>query len=507
MNNERRIGTILSYIIVISNILVGLIYVSLLIKYLSIEQYGLYRLIGSLMVYFTVLDFGISNVVIKYYNKYRLSGENEKANNVLAFSFIWICIVSVFILLISLFVYFHIGNIFSGSLTVSEIYEAKIIFLLLIFNVIITIFGNLLSAIITSYEKFIFLKSCLFMQVIFQPILVFIGIKIIPTAINVVLIQTLVNLLFIAVKLYFCFYKIRIKVKYYYFDKVIIREMGFLSVQIFLSSIVDQIFWQGNQIIVGSSLGTGEVAVYSIAVQIYMIYLTIGCVLQTMLSTKVFNMVEADRNNIEIYNLFVKVSRLQAILLLCILGGFIIFGEAFIQIWAGKKFLLSYKIALAIMIPFSISLIQSLGVIILQAKNRYLFRTIAYMFFGVINIVVNIFIIKLYGMVSIAIVTGLIYIFLDGFVMNMYYNFILKFNMIRYWQSIIRIILCVTIIIIINLILREWIEIKDIYTFFAGIFIYLAMYFFAMRYIVFNDYEIYLYKVFINKIKFLSINK
>lgn len=139
MNNERRIGTILSYIIVISNILVGLIYVSLLIKYLSIEQYGLYRLIGSLMVYFTVLDFGISNVVIKYYNKYRLSGENEKANNVLAFSFIWICIVSVFILLISLFVYFHIGNIFSGSLTVSEIYEAKIIFLLLIFNVIITI--------------------------------------------------------------------------------------------------------------------------------------------------------------------------------------------------------------------------------------------------------------------------------------------------------------------------------------------------------------------------------
>lgn len=86
MNNERRIGTILSYIIVISNILVGLIYVSLLIKYLSIEQYGLYRLIGSLMVYFTVLDFGISNVVIKYYNKYRLSGENEKANNVLAFS-------------------------------------------------------------------------------------------------------------------------------------------------------------------------------------------------------------------------------------------------------------------------------------------------------------------------------------------------------------------------------------------------------------------------------------
>ena len=107
----------------------------------------------------------------------------------------------------------------------------------------------------------------------------------------------------------FAFIKIRIKVKYYYFDKVIIREMGFLSVQIFLcvNLIVNQIFWQGNQIIVGSSLGTGEVAVYSIAVQIYMIYLTIGCVLQTMLSTKVFNMVEADRNNIEIYNLFVKV--------------------------------------------------------------------------------------------------------------------------------------------------------------------------------------------------------
>ena len=47
MNTERRTGVVLSYIQVILNVLVNIIYVPVLLHYLGQSEYGLYQIVGS----------------------------------------------------------------------------------------------------------------------------------------------------------------------------------------------------------------------------------------------------------------------------------------------------------------------------------------------------------------------------------------------------------------------------------------------------------------------------
>ena len=79
-----------------------------------------------------------------------------------------------------------------------------------------------------------------------------------------------------------------------------------------------------------------------------------------------------------ISNLFINIGRWQYFLLATVSSGFFIFGKVFIGFWAGKGFEDAYWITLLIIIPFTIDLIQNIGLSILQAQNKYDFRAKVY---------------------------------------------------------------------------------------------------------------------------------
>ena len=76
--NQLKVGVLLSYVNMALHILIGLVYVPLLLRYLSVEEYGLYQLIGSLVAYLSVMDFGLSGTITRYYSQ-RLALDDKKA--------------------------------------------------------------------------------------------------------------------------------------------------------------------------------------------------------------------------------------------------------------------------------------------------------------------------------------------------------------------------------------------------------------------------------------------
>ncbi len=81
--NQRKVGVILSYITLGLNALIGMIYVPLMIKYLGQQEYGLYQLMGSLISYFAIMDFGLSSTVVRFYSKYDAEKDKKGKENVL----------------------------------------------------------------------------------------------------------------------------------------------------------------------------------------------------------------------------------------------------------------------------------------------------------------------------------------------------------------------------------------------------------------------------------------
>ena len=84
--NERKIGILISYVNIVLQAVIGFIYVPLLLHYIGKSEYGLYQLIGSFIAYFSVMDFGLTAAVVRFYAKYKAVNDKLGMENILAFA-------------------------------------------------------------------------------------------------------------------------------------------------------------------------------------------------------------------------------------------------------------------------------------------------------------------------------------------------------------------------------------------------------------------------------------
>lgn len=56
--NQLKGGAALSYVSIVLNMMVGLMYTPYMLRMLGQSEYGLYSLAASIIAYLTVLDFG-----------------------------------------------------------------------------------------------------------------------------------------------------------------------------------------------------------------------------------------------------------------------------------------------------------------------------------------------------------------------------------------------------------------------------------------------------------------
>lgn len=437
--NGRKEGILLSYFNIALQVVIGFLYVPILLHYIGQSEYGLYQLMGSLIAYFSIMDFGLSAAVIRFYAKYRALKDSIGMENILAISVRGYGAVTVLALAIGFICYGFLDVIFTGGMTVSEVDEAKQIFLLLLLNIVITLSTMVFRSVINAHERFFFLKGMETIQLVMQPVLVVLVLQQHPTAFSVATVQTVLNLVLSGARVYYCFHDLHVKIRFHYWNHELFSEFKKLALSVFAVSLIDQVFWKTNQIILGIISGTTAVAVYSIASLIYMNYMALSIAISGVYLPHVTGMVARKESIGKLSNLFIQIGRWQYYLLALLGTGFIIFGKQFISLWAGPGFEDSYIITLLIIIPFTVDLIQNIGLAIMQAMNRYDFRARIYFFTGILNLVMAIPMGMHYGGIGCAVATGVSMIVGNGFIMNWYYAKEIHLDIASFWKQIGRI--------------------------------------------------------------------
>lgn len=476
MINERKIGIIISYINILLQTLINFVYVPILLYYIGKNEYGLYQLIGSFIAYFSIMDFGLTSAVVRFYTKYKALNDKVNMENVLAISSRCYAVITVILFIIGYICYLFMDDIFYNSMTLSEISSAKDIFILLLLNIVVTISTMIFRAIINAHEKFLFLKGIETIQLVLQPILVIVILQEYPYAFSVALVQTVLNIFLSISRCIYCFRILNVRIKYHYWDKTLFKEFRKLALSIFAVTLIDQVFFKTNQIILGIISGTSAVAVYAIASLIYMNYMALSLAISGVYLPYVTEMISRKDSIKIISNLFINIGRWQYFLLAAISSGFFIFGKVFIDFWAGKGFEDAYYITLLIIVPFTIDLTQNIGLSILQAQNKYDFRAKVYFCMGIFNLCLAIPLAKMYGGIGCAFATGLSMFIGNGLIMNWYYLKITKLEIGRFWKNIGRITIGVVVVIIIGYIFNGMIEDKNIVVFIVKLLVYTLLY-------------------------------
>src|SRR5699024_3374896 len=181
--------------------------------------------------------------------------------------------------------------------------------------------------------------------------------------------------------------------------------------------------------------------------------------------------------------------RIQFIMLSLIMSGFIFFGRPFIGIWAGEDYYTSYIVALLLMLPFMIDLIQNTSIEIQRAKNMHIARSWMYVFMALGNLVVSIPLSIEYGAVGASIGTTISLILGNGVFMNVYNHLKVGLDMKYFWQSILKFIPSLILPTIYGIGVNQVVNLYDFKNLIIFGLIYVLVFVVSMWLLGMNDYE------------------
>lgn len=476
-SKEIKLGAILSYIIILANMIIGVLYTPILTEKLGQSEYGLYSLVTSIISYLTILDFGFGNAIIIYTARYRVKNEREKQEKLHGMFVLIYSIIGIIAGIIGVFIWINADSLFANSMNAEEIRKAKILLGILTFNLIVTFPLSVFSSIITAYEKFVFAKILNLARIILNPIIMIILLNIGFRSVGLVILTTILNITTLILNYIYCRKKLKIKLKFGKLDFSLLRDIMTYSVWVFLNSIMDKINWALDQFILGVYVGTVAVAVYSIAGNLNQMYVNFSTAISGVLLPKVTEMEERKASDKEFTDVFIKTGRIQYIVMALIISGFILYGREFINIlWVGPDYDQSYFIACLLMIPSTVPLIQNVGLNILQAKNKYKFRVIILLIFAVINVIISIILAQIYGGFGAAMGTAISNILGQIIFMNIFYYKYIKIDILLFWKNILKMSIPMLVAVIIAILIKQVWKINTSIVLIFQIVIYTCVY-------------------------------
>lgn len=460
MKNERKIGSVLSYVYILVNSIMTFIYTPFLINYLGKSEYGIYSIAISIMSYLSMLDLGFGNAMIRYTSKYKALKDKDEENKVNGFFLIFYVIIGIITLILGFILYKYSYLLFGNKFSAAELKTMNVIILILTANIAISFPLSIFGSYVISSEKFVFQKILLIIKAIVYPIFLILFLLNGAKSIVVIVLLSLFNLFINISNMIFSFTKLKMKFNISKSCFKYFKEIVNYSFFIFLVIIVDNVFNNTDQIILGSVCGTAVVAVYGVSTQIRIMNEQMSTAISGVFLPKIVSMVENKSSDDELSMLFNKISKLQMIIMFLILFGFLLFGKPFILLWSGKEYMDAYYIALIILIPSVVPLTQNLCIHITQAKNKHKFRAIIYLVIAILNIFLTIPLSKLYGGIGAAIGSSAALFIGNILIMNIYYYKRIHIDIITYWKNFIKVFSIVLIYSVAFIVIFNFIDLK-----------------------------------------------
>tara|TARA_B110000503_G_scaffold142338_1_gene238809 strand:- start:14794 stop:16299 length:1506 start_codon:yes stop_codon:yes gene_type:complete len=433
--SQLKKGVILSYVTIFLTNVVGLLLTPFIIKSIGDAEFGLYILIGAFVGYISLLDLGLNTTIVRFVAKYRAEKNKKKEEN---FLFITMCVyglISLIIVLVGLILYFNLETIFSNSLTLDELSKAKIMFLILIFNLAITLPGGAFTAICTGYEHFVFPRTINIIRYVVRSALV-VGLLLVGgDSISLVLLDTVMNILVILFNGVYVFKKLKVTFKLYEFKTPLVKEIFSYSIWVFILVLVSQLQWKAGQVIIGTLTNTTLVAIYGVGIMLGSYYGAFSSAITGVFLPKATKMIVENVNGKELTLMMIKIGRLVFLVLMMVFSSFILFGKQFILLWVGDTYIDSWFVGLIIMIGYTTTLIQGFANEILKAKSLFKYKAIVYIIFLGFGTLSGAFMVKTYGIIGMVTGTTIGWI-IAQIIMNIYFSKVIHLDILLFFKKI-----------------------------------------------------------------------
>lgn len=420
MKNQIRVGSIISYINILINMIISVFLTPFIICHLGSSQYGVYKIISSFSAQLGIITFGIASLVARNVVFYNTKKEIKEKENFLFMARVESLILAIVVFLIGFILFWSIEPLYSKSLTIEEINLAKRLFWFLVANIATNILCDSFTGTIKAHERFIVCNLITTARYIIRLLSLVVLLCVGVGAIGIVASDLVISLIVLVVSLLYSRFVLKERAKFYYFDKEMFKTGILFSFAVFLQAVINQFNNNLDNVILGAMEGSSVVTIYSIGLLIFTTFTSFVTVVANMYGPSATKLVANGANGDELTRFSIKPARVQSILALLVIVGFALVGRDFIFLWLGDEFIDVYKITLILIIPALLPLVESITNTILDAMLKRLTRSLILLAMCLINFGVSVFLIHHIGYIGAAFGTAFSLIIGHGVIMNVY---------------------------------------------------------------------------------------
>lgn len=488
---ERGLGIVLQYAQMALNILIQLIYTPFLLHILSQNEFGIYNLAASTIAYLALLSLGFGASYLRYYSKFKSVGNEEGIKELNGLYLIVFTLMGSVALIIGFILTLNVELFFNDSYSSHDIEIARVLMAFLTVNMAISFPVSVFDSYITSQERFVFQKSINMIRTICNPIVCGVLLYLGYGSIGMVVASTFLTIVIGVINIIFCLQELNMKISFRIHNWKLLADIFSFSIFIAINQLIDQLNWQADKVILGKIVNGTAVAVYAVGASINTMYTSFSSAISSVFAPKINMIVSEGNSNMddELSYIFNKVGRIQWFILALILSGFIFWGQFFIEIWAGEGYEKAYWVAIMLMAPATVPLIQNIGLEIQRAKNKHQIRSIAYLLMAIVNVMISIFFASLWGEIGAALGTTISIIIVPIIFMNCFYQLKLGINVVKFWKSIMGTLPSFIIPVVVGIVIHMYHRIDSISDFVFCIGIYSITYMLSVYWLGLNNDE------------------
>ena len=444
-------GIIFSFMTIAVEIISTFLFTPLLLRTLGQEEYGVYSLVLSTTSYLALFDLGVGQSVVRFMSKFIMMKDVNSQKKFLGIVTIHYFICMLIIVCIGTVLTLRFPYIFSTGLSLKEINLGQKLIFVSMLTIAITIGTAGYYYTLIAYENFTVTKG-VFVLVNFFRIILTIGCLLIGMrSLSVICIIFVTTFLFRIYIVLYVLMKLKLRPTLKNIKISEYKEIIGFSVFILFQMIATQINNMADQILLGTLVESVSVtlAIYAIGSLINQYMQTLGNSINGILMPGVVKCVDSKLTCKNLYVELVKIGRLIFMFVGLIWCVFLVFGEQFIILWAGKENRTAYIVALVLMLPQVIILTQGVCTQALWAKNKHKKLAVLQIIIVCINISLTIILIKWNALVGAIIGTFVSLVIGDIFVKQLILKKELRLDVFKYFKDlfngIIKSLFCATL--------------------------------------------------------------
>jgi O-antigen/teichoic acid export membrane protein len=392
-----------NYLVAGAELLIGLFMLPFNVAHLGQSAYGLWILVASVTVYFSMLDIGYGFAQIRFTAQYKAKNDIAALNEIASTMFCVFTAVGLLTYLLAILLAFNLEEFF--RLTPLQAATGRNVLLLVSTYVALgfpfSVFGGIVNGFQRTYLNGIVGLFTAIVVAIVNVVVLLAGYGLVELVAATTAVRILSHFAY-ALNAYRVFPALRIRLRS--FRWVRLQEVTGFSIFILLIDLANKLNYSTDAIVIGIFLGTAAVAVWAVAQRLIEIVQRIT----NQLNGSLFPVV-VDSSTIQhldrLQKILLQGTRLSLAMVIPLATGLALLSSPIVMAWVGPDFAGSVPIIYILSIAVTLRVGTATSSMILKGSGQHRLLALSNIIMAVGNLALSVLLVQRYGLVGVAIGT------------------------------------------------------------------------------------------------------